>query len=101
MTLELPADTTRAIDAAAVESLRANLGGAALLPGDDGYDEARTIYNAMFDRHPVLIIRCAATGDVVKAVRFAREHDLIVSVRGGGHNFAGNAVCEGGLMVDL
>ena len=101
MTLEIPADTTRAIDAAAVESLRASLGGAALLPGDAGYDEARTIYNGMFDRHPALIVRCAATGDVVKAVRFAREHDLIVSVRGGGHNFAGNAVCEGGLMVDL
>jgi FAD/FMN-containing dehydrogenase len=101
MTLELPADTTRAIDAAAIESLRASLGGAALLPGEAGYDEARTIFNGMIDRHPALIVRCTSTGDVVKAVRFAREQGLIVSVRGGGHNVAGNAVCEGGLMIDL
>jgi FAD/FMN-containing dehydrogenase len=101
MTLELPADPTRGIDDGAIEALRAGLGGPLLRPGDDGYDDARRIFNGMIDRRPALIARCTATGDVVKAVRFAREHDLIVSVRGGGHNVAGNAVSDGGLMIDL
>src|SRR4051812_35850212 len=101
MAVGLPAHSTLAIDDAAIESLRASLGGALLRPGDAGYDEARTTFNAMIDRHPALIARCAAPGDVVKAVKFAREHGLIVSVRGGGHNVAGNAICDGGLMIDL
>ncbi len=101
MTLELPASSTLAIDEAKIEALRDSLGGPLLRPGDDGYEDARHTFNAMIDRHPALIARCVATGDVVKAVRFAREHELIVSVRGGGHNVAGNAVCEGGLMIDL
>jgi FAD/FMN-containing dehydrogenase len=101
MTLELPVNPAAELDDAAIEGLRASLGGSVLRPGDAGYDEARTIFNAMIDRHPALIARCTTTGDVVKAVTFGREHGLIVSVRGGGHNVAGNAVCEGGLMIDL
>ena len=101
MTLELPANTTADIDDATIDALRASLSGAVLRPGDDGYDEARTIFNGMIDRRPGLIARCAATGDVAKAVRFARERGLVVSVRGGGHNVAGNAICDGGLMIDL
>ena len=101
MTLELPANTTADVDDAAVDALRASLSGALLRPGDAGYDDARTIFNGMIDRRPGLIARCAATGDVAKAVRFARERGLIVSVRGGGHNVAGNAICDGGLMIDL
>jgi FAD/FMN-containing dehydrogenase len=101
MTLEIPASSTVEIDDAAVDGLRASLGGAVLRSGDDGYDEARTIFNAMIDRRPGLIARCTATGDVARVVRFARERGLLVSVRGGGHNVAGNAVCDGGLMVDL
>src|SRR4051812_24082506 len=101
MTLEVSANPTANIDDTAIEALRANLSGALLRSGEDGYDEARTIFNGMIDRRPALIARCAGTGDVAKAVRFARERDLIVSVRGGGHNVAGNAVCEGGLMIDL
>jgi FAD/FMN-containing dehydrogenase len=66
-----------------------------------GYDETRKIWNAMIDRRPGLIARCTGTADVVHAVRFARAHKLLVSVRGGGHNIAGLAVCEGGLMIDL
>ena len=99
MTLGLPAHPT--VDEAATDALRASLGGALLRPGDDGYDAARTIFNGMIDRRPGLIARCTTTGDVVKAVRFAREHGLVVSVRGGGHNVAGNAICDGGLMIDL
>jgi FAD/FMN-containing dehydrogenase len=89
------------LDDTAVTALRASLGGPLLGPGDPGYDEARHTFNAMIVRRPALIARCTAPGDVVKAVNFAREHGLIVSVRGGGHNVAGNAVCDDGLMIDL
>ncbi len=84
-----------------LEPLSATLAGRLLRPGSPGYDESRTIWNAMIDRKPGLIIRCTSTADVAQAVRFAREHDLILAVRGGGHNIAGNAVTEGGLMLDL
>src|SRR5256885_9108244 len=101
MAVGLPAHSTLAIEDATIEAFGASLGGALLRPGADGYDEARSIFNGMIDRHPALIARCASPGDVVKAVRFAREHALVVSVRGGGHNVAGNAICDGGLMIDL
>jgi hypothetical protein len=86
---------------ATIEALRANLRGSLLQPGEPGYDAARTIDNAMIDRRPALVARCAGLADVVAAVRFGRAHGLLVSVRGGGHNVAGNAVCDGGLMIDL
>jgi FAD/FMN-containing dehydrogenase len=75
--------------------------GEVVLPGDDGYDEVRKVFNGMIDRCPALIARCMDTQDVVRSVRFAREHDLLVSVRGGGHSVAGHGVCDGGLMIDL
>ena len=84
-----------------VGEFRASLRGDLLQPGDDGYDQARRVWNAMIDRRPALIARCAGASDVIKAVNFARRHDLLVSVRGGGHSFAGNAVCDGGLVIDL
>jgi FAD/FMN-containing dehydrogenase len=87
--------------AEALDELRGGLHGSLLMPGSEGYDQARTIWNAMIDRRPGLIVRCTDGADVARAVRFARAHDLIVAVRGGGHNIAGNAVCEGGLMIDL
>src|SRR5499425_2975645 len=89
------------LEDALVEGLRANLRGPLLRPGDGGYDEARKVWNGMIDRRPALIARCAGVADVIAAVRFARTHGLLVSVRGGGHNITGNAVCEGGLMIDL
>jgi FAD/FMN-containing dehydrogenase len=84
-----------------IESLRTSMRGPVLCPGQDGYDAARAIPNAMIDRRPAAIARCTGTADVIACVRFAREHDLLVSVRGGGHSIAGKAVCEGGLMIDL
>ncbi len=77
------------------------LRGPLLRPGDDGYDAARQVWNAMIDRQPALVARCTGTADVIAAVQFAAAHDQIVSVRGGGHNIAGSAVCDGGLMIDL
>jgi FAD/FMN-containing dehydrogenase len=85
----------------AVDALRARLRGPLLLPGNDGYDAARAIWNAMFDRRPALIARCAGAADIIAAVTFAREHGLLLSVKGGGHNVAGKAVCVDGLLLDL
>ncbi len=89
------------LDRATLDAFQQPLRGPVLLPGAPGYDEARSIWNAMIDRKPALIVRCQGTADVIDTVNFARAHDLLLSVRGGGHNVAGNAVCEGGLMIDL
>jgi FAD/FMN-containing dehydrogenase len=77
------------------------LSGQLILPADPGYDEARKVFNAMHDKRPAAIARCAATEDVVAAVNFAREHGLVVAVRSGGHSVAGLSMCEGGLVIDL
>jgi len=89
------------LDGSAVDGFRAGLRGSLYCPGDAGYDETRKVWNGMIDRRPALIARCAGLADVVAAVRFAREHEVLISVRGGGHNAPGVAVCEGGLMIDL
>ncbi len=83
-----------------IQEFPSRLRGPLLRPGDPGYDEARMVWNAMVDKRPALIARCADAGDVVSAVRFGREHDLPTSIRGGGHNVAGLAVSNGGLMID-
>jgi len=84
-----------------VADFRRTLRGNVCLPDEAGYDEARTIWNAMINRRPGAVVRCRGAADIVAAVRFAREHGLLLAVRGGGHNIAGNAVCEGGLLIDL
>ena len=84
-----------------LETLKAGFSGKVLLPGDAGYDEARTIWNAMIDRRPAVIAQSLGADDVKRAVDFARENDLLLSIKGGGHNIAGNAVCDGGFMIDL
>src|SRR5713101_1636325 len=86
---------------AAIQDLKNCLRGDLLRPGDGTYDEARKIYNAMIDKRPALIARCAGAADVIRCVNLAREHQLVLSVRGGGHNVAGKAVCDDGLMIDL
>jgi FAD/FMN-containing dehydrogenase len=90
-----------ALEEAAAQELRASLRGELLRPGDEAYDETRKVWNGMIDHQPALIARCTETADVIRTVNFARDRDLLVSVRGGGHNIAGKAVCEGGLMIDL
>jgi FAD/FMN-containing dehydrogenase len=86
---------------AQIDELKANFEGQVVSPGGAGYDEVRQIWNAMIDRRPAVIARCASADDVVRSVAFARKHSLVVAIRGGGHNIAGNAVCDDGLMIDL
>lgn len=89
------------ISDSAIQKLRESLRGQTLCHGDEGYDAARMLPNAMIDRRPAAIARCVGAADAVACVRFARDHDLPVSVRGGGHSVAGKSVCDDGLMIDL
>ena len=77
------------------------LRGRCLIPGDSGYDAARIVWNGSADKRPAIIAKCSGVADVIDAVNFAQRHDLLVAVRGGGHNVAGNAVCDGGIVIDL
>jgi FAD/FMN-containing dehydrogenase len=85
----------------ALQAFKASFRGPLITADDPVYDETRKVWNAMIDRRPALLARCSGTADVVRAVQFAREHRIANSVRGGGHNIAGLAVCDGGLMIDL
>lgn len=89
------------LDSSALEELKKSLKGELIRPEDSGYDEARSIWNAMIDKRPAFIVRCAGVEDVKKAVVFARENNLLTAVRGAGHNIAGNAVCDDGIVIDL
>src|ERR671925_162967 len=89
------------VDTSPIQALNASFSGAVLAPDDPGYDEARHIHNGLIDKRPALIARCLSTADVVDAVNFGRDQGLEISVRGGGHNVAGKAVTNGGLMIDL
>ena len=84
-----------------IQDLKAGLRGTLLRPGEAGYDDARKVWNGMIDKRPALIARCAGVADVIHCVNVARANTLLVAVHGGGHNLAGNAVCDGGLMIDL
>lgn len=89
------------LDGAAVDELRAGLGDCAIAPTDKRYDQARRVWNGMIDKRPALIVQCRGVADVVPSVRFAREHEIRVAIRGGGHNVAGFATCDGGIVIDL
>ncbi len=89
------------IKSADLRDFRASLSGTLLTPADAGYEAARHVWNGMIDKHPALIARCANTADVVRAVTFARERQLLLAVRGGGHSFPGYSTCDGGLVIDL
>jgi len=89
------------LDRAAIDELRPRLRGPVLSADDPGYDEARSIWNAMIDRRPGAIARCLGVADILAAVQFARDRGLTLSIKSGGHNIAGLAVCDGGLMIDL
>jgi hypothetical protein len=93
--------TDTVLDEATVQGFKTSLRGPLLCPGDDGYDEACTIWNAMIVKRPALIVRCAGVADVINAVHFARTNNLLVAVRGGGHSIPGHSLCDGGLMIDL
>jgi len=97
----MPSPGNIALDPGAISELTATVRGRVTTPGMPDYDAARTIWNAMIDRRPSVIVQCASAADVIHAVRFCRAHDINPAVRGGGHNIAGNAVCDGGLMIDL
>jgi len=101
----LPATTVAGnrtvLNGEAVQDFAEHLHGSLLTRDAENYDAARQIWNGMIDKRPMLIARCTGTADVINAVHFAREHDLLTAVRGGGHNAAGNALCEDGLVIDL
>ena len=84
-----------------IEGFQAAFRGELIKPGDSGYEAARKIWNASIDRHPGVIARCSGVADVVAAVNFARENELLVAVRGGGHNVSGKALCDDGIVIDL
>ena len=84
-----------------IDEFKKQFTGQVILPEDAGYDEVRQIWNAMIDRKPALIVRCTTPEDIVQAIEFGRTQNLLISIRGGGHNIAGNAVCDDGLMIDL
>ncbi len=83
------------------EEFKANLGGRLITPSDVDYDEVREIWNGMHDKRPALIAQCTGVADVITAINFARENNILVSIRGGGHNVSGSASNDGGLMIDL
>jgi FAD/FMN-containing dehydrogenase len=101
LTVETFEPSIKSIPQNTLACLRNQLRGTLTLPGEVGYDAARSIWNAMIDRRPALIVRCLDADDVIKAIKLARDERLLVSVRSGGHNIAGNAVCDGGILVDL
>src|SRR3982750_1158362 len=94
-------DAETAIDDAAVEALQARLRGPLIRPADDRYEEARKLWNGMIDKRPGLIVKATGVADGLAAVKFARERELALAIRGGSHSAAGLASCDGGLVIDL
>jgi FAD/FMN-containing dehydrogenase len=89
------------LDSGLIQNLRNDFHGELVTPSDSNYDSDRRVWNGMIDKRPGLIAKCSNTSDVVACVNFSRDHDVLVSVRGGGHNYAGKSVCNDGLVIDL
>ena len=100
-THRIPPTAPVAFDTEALKAFKEALRGDLVQPADERYDVVRQVWNAMIDLYPALVARCAGAADVIAAVTFARTNDLLVSIRGGGHNVAGKALCDGGLVIDL
>jgi FAD/FMN-containing dehydrogenase len=101
LTFKTSGGSSTTLDPSVANDLKKRIQGEILTADSPGYDKVRAIWNAMIDRKPALIARCKTADDVVQCVKFATQHGLLVAVRGGGHNIAGNAVCDGGLLIDL
>jgi FAD binding domain/Berberine and berberine like len=101
LTARAAAGTETLIDQTALDTLAATLGDRLIVPGGGQYDDARRVFNGMIDRRPALIARCRGVADVIQSVNFAREHALLVAIRGGAHGIAGFATCDGGIVIDL
>ncbi len=101
MTNTVRAKNGSVINEKIIEDFKSGLRGQLIKPGDENYDSVRKIWNGMINKYPSLIVRCMGTADVIHSVNFARNNGIIVSVRGGGHNIAGLATCDGGMMIDL
>lgn len=100
-TIAIPTTYQSTLNETMIASFMRQFGGKIVQPGDPGYDSDRRVWNGMIDKHPALIAYCHSVDDVITAVNFAREQNVLAAVRGGGHNVAGNAVCDGGLVIDL
>src|SRR5881227_2072301 len=94
-------ETTHPLGDATLAEFEQGLSGRLIRPDDDGYDEARSIWNAAHDKRPALIVRCKGVADVIRAVEFARSEGLTLAVRGGGHSIPGFSTTDGGLVIDL
>src|SRR5512140_1470675 len=84
-----------------IESLKTRLKGPLLTSGDAGFEESRTVWNAMIDKKPAFVVRCLGTADVIACMQFVREHNLLLCIKGGGHNIAGFATADGAIMLDM
>ncbi len=93
--------TTASVDSERIDEFETEFRGTIFRPQDEGYDEARAVYNGMIDKRPSLIARCANVADVIASVNFGREYGLEIAIRGGGHNGPGLAMVDGGLVIDL